>query len=345
MKNTCARKLLMAVVAGLALTNSAPPPAAAKDGPRTIRWVSAHTRADEVYGKLLRDFASRVETASRGSLKVSLVGEDLPGRGSDSAAHQMLLDGTADMGQFEQQLTEYVPAVTAPFAFRGYAHAEAVFTGPVGRRLLDRLYASSNRRLRALAFTYSGGQRVFLGRKKLSTVAAFKGQRMESPGNSGWSPLMDELMRSAGVNLVPVSEDVSAFDQIESVVNRGPQQYEQSKGLAKRFKYVNLTHHGLLVTAVVAREKFLSALAPEQRRVLDREVEALALEERKLSIALESERLAALEKLGVKPVALPEAERARLMELGEAVLRGHAEVLRDVQEIRSVKEERLTTKL
>ena len=344
MKNTRARELFFAAV-GLAVLLAAPPPAPAESAPKTIRWVAAHTRSDDAYTPLLRAFAARLEKSSNGSLKVEFVGESLPERGSDPAAHKLLLDGGADMGQYEQELTAFVPAVTAPFAFRSYGHAEAVFNGPVGKRLLDRLYAASDRKLRALAFTYSGGQRVFFGAKALRSVADLSGQRMESPGNSGWSHLMDELMTSAGAKLVPVSEDAAAFDQFEGVINRGPRQFEKTAGLAKRFKYANLTHHGLLVTAVVAREGFLKGLSPEQRRVLGEEVDALALEERKLSIALEPERLAALKKLGVKPVTLPAPERAKLMELGEAVLMKHADVMRDVEEIRSVKEERLTTKL
>ena len=70
-----------------------------------------------------------------------------------------------------------------------------------------------------------------------------------------------------------------------------------------------------------------------------------AVEERKLSIALETERLAKLKALGLKVVELPAAERAKLMGIADGVIKKYPAVLNDVEEIRSVKEERLTTKL
>src|SRR5262249_40112858 len=127
------------------------------------RWVLAHTRDDQAYAPLFKSFADRIESGSKGALKVEFIGKDLSDKNADEAAQKLVVEGTADIGQFERDVAQYVPALTAPFAFRSYAHAEAVFTGPVGKKLLDGLYAEKDRKLRALAFTFSGGRRVFFG--------------------------------------------------------------------------------------------------------------------------------------------------------------------------------------
>jgi TRAP-type C4-dicarboxylate transport system substrate-binding protein len=323
---------------------AAPSPAAAQpEAPRTIHWVLAHTRDDAAYSSLFTDFARRIEEKSAGGLKIEFVGKSSSGENLDTAAHQMVLDGAADMGQFEKDVVQYVPAVTAPFAFRSYAHAEAVFNGPVGKKLIDSLYASSDRKLRGLAFTYSGGQRVFFGKTPITKLADFSGQRMESPGNNGWSPLMDEVMKAVGVRLVPVSErNLEAADQFENVINRGPEALERLPGAAKELKYLNRTNHGLLVTTIVANEKFFSSLTEGQRRLLTDEIKRLAVKERRLSISLEPKRLEILKKMGMQVVELPAAERERFAAVGESVLKNHPEIYETIQEIRAVKEDSRT---
>ena len=171
---------------------------------------------------------------------------------------------------------------------------------------------------------------------------------MESPGNSGWTVVMDDLMKAAGVALVPAVEDgknLANADQFENVINRGPRDFEQEPSKAKTLKYLNRTNHGLLVTAIVANQKFLAGLTAGQKRILTEEIETLAFQERKLSIELEPARLEALTKLGMKTIELPASERQKFMDLGESVLKRHPKIYRVIQEIRSVKDDSHTAQL
>lgn len=306
--------------------------------PRTIRWVLAHTRGERNYAKLLEDFSARLEKSSRGQLKVSFIDNKSNEDQQNIAAHKQVLDGAADVGQFEQMVAKYVPAVVAPFAFRGYEHAEAVFEGPAGKKLLDGLYAQSDRKLRALAFTYSGGQRVVFGKAPLTSAEAFKGARMVTPGADGWSDLTGELFTAMGMALEPMKARGDTGDYVEDVINRGAQSLAQHPKEAKKVPFVTRTNHSMLVTAIVANQAFLDSLTKAQRETLASEIRRLAADERKLSIRLEKENVAALAKLGVKVVDMPEAERRKLADASEAVLAKHPDVYAAVREIRAVKD-------
>ncbi len=305
--------------------------AAAK--PRTIRWVVAHTRNEAAYGPLMADFARRLDKRSAGELRVEFFDGTAADDEGNTAAHQQVLDGTADMGQFEKMVAQYVPAVVAPFVFRNYAHAEAVYAGPVGQKLLDGLYASSDRKLRALAFTYSGGYRVLLSKAPVAKTADLKNLRLVAPGVEGWSEMMGELMQNVGVRLVREEPDL-----IEDAINRLPHFLDRHPEEIKKIGFVNRTNHGMLLTAIVANEKFLSTLTGEQRRLLVEEVETLALDERKLSVGLEVKNIQLLKKKGLTFTEFSSAERRIFAAAGEAVIRKHPETYRLIQEIRSVKE-------
>jgi TRAP-type C4-dicarboxylate transport system substrate-binding protein len=316
---------------------------------RTIRCALAHTAIDDAYKPLFDEFAKRIAKKSGGSLKFEFVrgygdADPIDDPFGFSRVEQMLHDGSADIGQVETNLTPFVPGVTAPFAFRSYQHAEVVFNGPLGKELLARISAGSPA-LRALAFAYSGGERVIIGRNPISKLSDFKGQVFSLHGNPTWSDVNRELMDAIGATLVPGSSTESVTEQ-DMALNRLLLYAERYPDRSKQhqFKFINLTRHSLLVTTMVASESFLASLTPEQRALLTSEIKDLAADERHLTIELEPKRLKALTAMGLKPVEMPDAERRKLKEISESILKKHPDIYRQVLEIRAVKEEVMTAK-
>jgi len=331
---------VLAITIGL-LTGAAPALAAPQKA-RTIRWFVAHDRGDTPFTAIIKDFARSVEAKSDGALKVEFVASGAPEAQLDEAAFQQIAEGRADMAQ--------IPAWSAgvgifemPFLFRSYEHAELVFEGPIGKKLVADIATASKNRVRGFAFTYSGGYRILVGRVPVRRIADFKALRMRK--DSG----LTDLMKEWGVSPIdadpanaerPIAQIGSGrIDLEETEVNRLALTRTEHPDVLKNVEFANLTRHRMYVTALVANEKFFASLPDKLRELLSTEIEALAVAERKLSIGLERSNLEFLAKSGMKLVELPEAERAAFIKSGEAVHKkypGLSVLIRDIREAKAL---------
>ena len=230
-----------------------------------------------------------------------------------------------------------------PFVFRSYEHAEAAFGSAVGQKLVASIGDSSQGKIRGIGFTYSGGYRIMVGKVALKSAADFKGLKVRD-GSSDLSPFMREL----GAKLVdagPASREQpinglasGAIDLEETEINRLAIVANDNPELIKKIAFANLTYHRMYVTAIVANEKFLASLAPDQRKLLISEMEELAIAERKLSVDMAARNLALLTKKGLRFVEFPKSELKPLLKAGNVVLNQHPELAKIVEEIRALKD-------
>ncbi|MDE2140841.1 MAG: TRAP transporter substrate-binding protein DctP [Elusimicrobia bacterium] len=319
-------------------------PSKAAPKPRVIKWIVAHDRGNSFFTGLLDRFAADVAKKSEGALKV----EYLPSQASDTSldddAYQKVIEGAADMSQLDASRAG-VPVFQAPMLFRNYDHAEVVFEGPVGKKLLNGVATDSQGRLEGLAFAYSGGYRILVGSRAVRRLSDLKGARVRR--NAGPARFLGEL----GANLVDLGPEnrerpiegilQGKLDLEETEVNRLAIVGKDHPEFLKRLSYINLTRHRMYVTAIVANVKFLKSLPEAQRLMLEREIKNLSAWERKLSVDLEANNIKTLQSGGAKIVTLPDSERAKLAQVAKKFLREFPELAASVKEIQAVPDTRL----
>jgi TRAP-type C4-dicarboxylate transport system substrate-binding protein len=309
---------------------------------KVIRWVVAHDHGAGPFFELNEEFARRLEKKSGGALKIEFIKPDVAESRLDEAAYKQVAEGSADMSQLSA-IGAKVRVFEMPFVFRSYEHAEAVFASAVGQDLVAGISSSSDGKIRGLGFTYSGGYRILVGKAALRSAADFDGLRMRA-GSSDLAPFVREL----GVKLVDAGEasrekpiaglEADSVDLEETEINRLAIVEKDNPGLLKKIAFANLTYHRMYVTAIVANEKFLSSLAPDQRRLLVSEMQELAVDERKLSVDMAARNLALLSKKGLRFVEFPKSQTASLVKAGDAVRAQHPELAKVLAEIQAVKE-------
>lgn len=299
---------------------------------QTIRWTVAHARGESEYTGLMKEFARRIEQKSGGKLKVAFTDSDASEDAVTGAVHHQILEGRADISQINTLSFPALAAIQLPYVFRSHEHAETVFDGPVGMKLLSEVSAASENKLKALAFTYSGGYRVLLGKAAVRKAGDVKGLRFKG------SSIASEFTSVLGA--VPAaSGDISSgkVDIVEVELSRIGSTLQAKPELAKHIKFISLTRHRMLVTTVIANEKFLAGLTAEQRKLLKDEVQILALAERKLSMDLEDRNLQLVAKNGTEILEIREAEQAGFEKAGESVRAKFPELAAQIAEIRAVK--------
>jgi TRAP-type C4-dicarboxylate transport system substrate-binding protein len=315
---------------------------------KTIRWVVAHDRGTGPFFELNREAARRLEERSDGGLRIEFVAADVPESRLDEAAYRRVAEGSADMSQLSA-VGAKVRVFEMPFVFRSYEHAEAVFASAVGRDLVEGIRASSDGRLRCLGFTYSGGYRILVGKAALERAGDFAGLKMR-----GGASELSAFVRELGVELIdagkttredPIAGLASGIvDLEETEINRLAIVAADEPGLLGQIAFANLTYHRMYVTAIVANEKFLAGLPPAQRRLLVSEMEALAVEERRLSVDMAAHNLARLSKKGLRFVPFPASESKHLLKAAEAVKAQHPELTKVIADIQAVEEPALAAR-
>jgi TRAP-type C4-dicarboxylate transport system substrate-binding protein len=306
-----------------------------------IRWYVAHDRGDTPFTQIIRDFARGLEEKSKGGLKVEFVDTGVPQSGLDDAAYKQIRDGGADMAQLPAR-TAGVSVFETPFLFRSYDHAEMIFNGPIGKKLLADVGAGSKQKVRGIAFTYSGGYRILVGRAAVRRVGDLKDLRMRR--GSG----LEDLMTEWGVKQVdsdpafrgpPVTQiGAGLIDLEETEINRLAIILKEHPDALKKVEFANLTRHRMYVTAIVANEQFLASLPAAHRALLLGEIEALAVAERRLSIGLEKSNLELLVKGGLNVVELPATERPAFIKTGEKSQKNSATpgLIKEIQDVKAL---------
>lgn len=327
-----------------------------------VRWYVVHARDYKEYDQLLKSFVKRVSDRTKGALQIDIAYSNVGSGWRDSNAekngHERILAGDCDVSQLGVD-TLGANVLLFPGLFRNYDHAEAVWRGETGNKLISGIGEKSAGKLEALAFSYSGGYRALVGKREVQSVDDIKGAKYFVPAT--WSLSADEeLMISLGAE--PVQEEMHAGQPgdagwaaatVTSVSNllasgkldlfsveiNGLAYVEQAKTIDFAPLHVNLTNHSMYVTSIVARKEFLGRLKPELRKVFVEETQRFALEERQLSARLAESNLELFKnKYGHKVVPLPVTAKEALQSASKAVLDKHTEWSEVIGEIQAAGE-------
>jgi TRAP-type C4-dicarboxylate transport system substrate-binding protein len=324
---------------------------------RTIRWYVVHARDYKEYNDQLMAFAQRLREKTSGALNVEFtysgIGSGWRDGDAERNGYEQVAAGQFDMSQLGTDTLD-ASVLTLPHLFRNYDHAEAVWRGPVGQKLLDGISQRSDGKLEALAFSYSGGFRALVGTRPVRSADDVKGANIQIKPDS----LMpdESLLLELGANGLTAAEQDFPKER-ESVAGAVKQMGEMLRsGKVDLFSvelnglayiemkygslnvhplYVNVTDQSMYSTAMVANAAFLSSLPDDLRRVLVDETRDFALAERRLSAELAERNLETFAtKYGHTVVKFPAESQARFIEAGKAVQRTlpqWADMIREIQ--------------
>jgi TRAP-type C4-dicarboxylate transport system substrate-binding protein len=157
-----------------------------------IRWTIAHEPA-ELFIRTAEAFNKHLSTLTNGDWEVETILTN--GKSSYKDLMASIKDGSVDMvqipvGQVGLGLLDW------PYLFRDHDHATNVLEGEIGKSLLKRL---RNNGIEGLAFTYSGGFRIFVSDTEVNSLADLR----QVPISVHDSPVVIDTLSAMGFQLDP----------------------------------------------------------------------------------------------------------------------------------------------
>lgn len=285
-----------------------------------IKWVLAHEPI-ELFIRAAKVFADEVNTRAPGQLDIEVMtmGEyaekynngELVDKHSlvdllDSGAIQMSQTYTITLGKINKDFF----ALDLPFLFKDHDHASRVFEGSVGAELLDSLQES--KKVKGLAFTYSGGFRIIPGNEPVAKIEDLRGMKMRT----SFSPVAIETFKTLGANVVPMELEELSENLGSANVTVGESTYPRVYALGhdKVSKVINHTEHSLFLTSILIGTDFWSTLSPELQSIVSESAKAAARYERTLSIDDIALVQARAEADGIEVIKMSSEEKLRFAE-------------------------------
>jgi len=261
--------------------------------PKKITWVIAHNPA-YLFLRAAEYFRSELEKRVPGQIEIEvLTDSDYAEKynGGQAVSMQDLLDlMESDRVQVSQLYTTYLATrysrdlnvIDLPFLFEDHDHASRVFEGGIGQELLDGVERDSDDRVKALAFTYSGGWRQIPSKKVLSSVDDFRGVKFRV--SSG--PVIKDTFDTLGADTVwfPVEElgERAANGEVEAGESTYTRYYSVNQD--KSLPIIVDCEHNIACTSIIINKKFWNTLTAEQQEAMQEAAKASAAIERVESI-------------------------------------------------------------
>lgn len=172
--------------------------------------------------------------------------------------------------------------IDLPFLFKDHDHASRVFEGEIGQELLNGVERDSADRVKALAFTYSGGWRQIPSQKVLASVDDFKGVKFRV--SSG--PVIKDTFDALGADTVffPVEElaERAANGEVEAGECTYTRYYPLNQD--KSLPVINDCEHNIACTSIIINKEFWNTLTAEQQEAMQAAAKASAAIERVESV-------------------------------------------------------------
>jgi TRAP-type C4-dicarboxylate transport system substrate-binding protein len=290
-----------------------------------IKWVLAHEPI-ELFIRAAKVFASEVERMAPGQLSIEVMTmseySNKYNNGVVVSKHELL--DLLDAGKIEMSQTYTISlgqvnkdffALDLPFLFTDHDHASRVFEGAVGKGLLDSL--QETKRVKGLAFTYSGGFRIIPGNEPVSRIEDLRGMRVRT----SHSPVAIDTFKAVGADVVPMELEELTDSLAQADVAIGESTYPRVYALGQNrvSKVVNHTEHSLFLTSILVGTGFWATLTPELQEVVSLAAKEAARYERELSIddvLLVQDRC---EQDGIEVVRMSTEEQRRFAKATEVV--------------------------
>jgi TRAP-type C4-dicarboxylate transport system substrate-binding protein len=244
---------------------------------KKITWLIAH-EPRHLFERTANAFADKVKELTGGEVVVEpmsaaeyqAINPDFNQK-NVSDLFQALEDGKVQMSQtqvhqFARYDTNY-RVFDLPYLFRDHDHATSVLEGEIGMAMNERLAKKSH--MRGLAFTYSGGFRVFGSNELVASPRDLMGKRIRVNGN----PINSDFVSAAGGD--PKQMFSYGYDEIEA----GELDVAETTYIRFLGKYVLKTEHNMFLTTIVISNQLWDSLtASEQEAFSQAAIEAGRLE-------------------------------------------------------------------
>lgn len=292
-----------------------------------LKWVIAHEPAWLFY-RVAEDFKRLVNEKSS-SFKIDieiLTAEEYNdlykpevklGR---SNLWRALRDNTVQIAQMTtthlgNQFNRQMQVFDMPYIFDDHDHAREVLEGPIGQEILNKFDESS--RLKGLAYTYSGGFRLFASCEEVASLNELVGK----PMRVGLSPVASATIESLG--LTPVSLEPQEFTPaVKEGKTAGGEHVAQRlipDNCETWTKSIIDTEHSLFLTSIVVNVDWWNGLPQEVKEIFNQAAFQAARNERALSVQDHYDSLEKLKQMGAKYHKISESQRAQLKETTKIV--------------------------
>jgi len=282
-----------------------------------IKWVLAHEPI-ELFIRAAKVFAAEIEKKAPNLLEIEVMTmseySQKYNNGVLVTKHELvdLLDqGLIEMSQTYTitlgKINKDFYALDLPFLFKDHDHASRTFEGEVGQTLLDSL--QNSKKVKGLAFTYSGGFRIIPGNEEVARIEDLRGVKMRT----SFSPVAIETFKTLGADVVPMELEELSDNLEKSNVDIGESTYPRVYALGhnKVSKVINHTEHSLFLTSILIGTEFWNSLTSELQQIVSESAKEAARYERSISIddILVTQHRA--EQDGIKVLKMSNEERDR----------------------------------
>jgi len=257
---------------------------------KKVRWVLAHEPI-ELFIRAAKVFADEVNTNAPGELEIEVMTMSEYGAKYNNGVvpNKHSLVDLLDNGNIEMSQTYTITlgklnkdffALDLPFLFKNHDHATRVFEGEVGAQLLDSL--QQTKKIKGLAFTYSGGFRIIPGNETVSRIEDLRDVRVRT----SYSPVAIETFKVLGADVVPMEIEELTDNLEDETVTVGESTYPRVYALGhnKVSKVINHTEHSLFLTSILISSNFWDNLTPKLQTVVSEAAKTAARYERSISI-------------------------------------------------------------
>lgn len=282
-----------------------------------VKWVLAHEPI-ELFIRAAKVFAAEVEKRAPGQLEIEVMtmSEYSQKYNNSVVVTKHELVDLLDQGLIEMSQTYTITlgrinkdfyALDLPFLFESHDHASRVFEGEVGTQLLDSLQES--KKVKGLAFTYSGGFRIIPGNEEVCRIEDLRGVKVRT----SFSPVAIETFKTLGADVVPMELEELSDNLGKANVDIGESTYPRVYALGhdKVSKVINHTEHSLFLTSILIGTDFWNTLSPELQKVVSESAKEAARYERAISIDDILATQSRAEKDGIKVLKMSNEEKAR----------------------------------
>lgn len=291
---------------------------------RKIRWVLDH-KPVELFVRTARAFDEKIRELTNDTVQVEIyTAKEFSEKFFDSKPMPLNPLTVVDSGDAEvtQVETQWVGAafnpdffaLEMPYLFSDHDHATRVLDGQIGKGLLNQLETNSNSK--GLAFTYSGGYRVFASKQPILTSEDFK--QITCVGN--FNPVRVDTVRALGCEVIPFSpSDLNRPNLIETVgtVETTLPRYEQ-EAYEQGCTNISATDHSMFLTTILVNKDFFASLTAEQQSAMLIASEHVSKLERQWTVSeakeIEADK-AMHERKGIRFHKFADAEIAKLKDM------------------------------
>jgi TRAP-type C4-dicarboxylate transport system substrate-binding protein len=290
-----------------------------------VKWVLAHEPI-ELFIRAAKVFAAEVNVRAPEALEIEVMtmSEYAEKYNNGIAVDKHSLVDLLDSGSIEMSQTYTITlgkinkdffALDLPFLFKDHDHATRVFEGEVGAGLLDSLQES--KKVKGLAFTYSGGFRIIPGNETVAKIEDLRGVKLRT----SHSPVAIETFKTLGANVVPMELEELSDNLASANVAVGESTYPRVYALGhdKVSKVINHTEHSLFLTSILIGTDFWNTLSPELQEIVSESAKVAARYERSISIDDIFKTQVRAEADGIEVVRMSAEEKARFAEATKVV--------------------------